>query len=60
MPYVREANLGYFDRFMRGYGRADQAARLELYWDTQAYQYGAETPATLYAQVNALLGVRTP
>lgn len=60
MTFVREANLGYFDRFMRAYGRADKPTRAQLYMDTQAYQYGRETPQTLYAQVNALLGVKTP
>lgn len=56
----REANLGYFDRFMRAYGRADYPTRLELYRDTRAYSGGTETPADLYSQVSTLLGIRTP
>lgn len=60
MAYVREANLGYFDRFMKAYGRATEPTRLELYRDTQAYRYGVEPASALYAQVTTLLGVTTP
>ena len=54
------ANLGYFAAFMRQYGRADYPTRAELYRDTQAYSYGAETAADLYVQVSQLLGVAVP
>ena len=57
-PYQR--NLGYFATFMRNYGQADQARRLELYRDTQAYSGGAEPASTLYEQVYELLGVPLP
>lgn len=60
MSYDFERNLGFFDRFMRAYGRADEATRLELYRDTQAYSYGAESASQLYGQVSQLLGVQTP
>lgn len=56
----RLANLGYWRGFMTSYGRASLDVRSELYRDTQAYQYGAETATTLYQQVTALLGVTTP
>ena len=58
MPtYNYAQNLGYFGRFMKAYGQADYPTRAELYRDTQAYQYGAETATDLYGQVAALLGV---
>lgn len=57
-PYQR--NLGYFTQFMRNYGCADYPTRAELYRDTQAYQYGRETPMQLYQQVYDLLGVPVP
>jgi hypothetical protein len=57
-PYQR--NLGYFAAFMRNYGRADYPTRAELWRDTQAYSYGGETAAQLYAQVAQLLGVSVP
>lgn len=53
----REANLGFFDRFMRAYGSASLETRAELYRDTQAYSYGRETDGELYTQVTQLLGV---
>lgn len=56
----RLANLGYWRGFMQAYGRADYPTRAELYRDTQAYQYGAESAQTLYTQVTTLLGVTTP
>lgn len=56
----RLQNLGYFAGFMRAYGRAPLSTRSELYRDTQAYQYGAETATDLYGQVTTLLGVQTP
>lgn len=58
MDAPRQANLGFFGPFMQAYGRADQPTRAELYRDTQAYTYGRETDAELYAQVSALLGVQ--
>lgn len=57
-PYQR--NLGYFAAFMRRYGQASADVRAELYRDTQAYQYGAESAGALYAQVAQLLGVTVP
>jgi hypothetical protein len=57
-PLVR--NLGFFASFMQAYGRADAAARAELYRDTSAYQYGAEPAILLYQQVTQLLGVPVP
>jgi hypothetical protein len=53
----RQANLGYFDKFMRQYGQASQPTRAELYRDTTAYSLGAETADQLYQQVYDLLGV---
>lgn len=58
--YDHTKNLGYFTGFMKGYGRADYPTRAELYRDTQAYSYGRETAAQLYAQVSQLLGVPYP
>jgi hypothetical protein len=55
--YQYEKNLGYFDKFMRQYGLADEATRQELYRDTQAYSGGEETALELYQQVYDLLGV---
>jgi len=55
-----ERNLGFFEGFMKAYGRADTTTRAELYRDTQAYSYGAETAGTLYGQVAQLLGVGVP
>jgi hypothetical protein len=55
-----ERNLGYFEGFMKGYGRADDSTRAQLYMDTQAYSYGAESAGTLYQQVSQLLGVSVP
>jgi hypothetical protein len=55
-----ERNLGYFEGFMKGYGRADYPTRAQLYMDTQAYSYGAETGETLLEQVSQLLGVGVP
>ena len=54
------ANFGYFDSFMREYGRADDPTRQELYRDTTAYSLGAETASDLYQQVYDLLGVAVP
>ena len=45
---------------MQAYGRADYPTRAELYRDTSAYQYGAESADTLYGQVYTLLGVPVP
>ena len=45
---------------MQAYGRADYPTRAELYRDTSAYQYGAESADTLYGQVYSLLGVPVP
>ena len=42
---------------MQAYGRADYPTRAELYRDTSAYQYGAESADQLYGQVYTLLGV---
>jgi hypothetical protein len=56
----RLLNLGYWRGFMTSYGRAALDVRAELYRDTQAYRYGAETATQLYSQVTALLGVTTP
>lgn len=56
----QQTHLGYFVDFMKAYGRADYPARAELYRDTQAYSYGAETAEQLYAQVAQLLGVSVP
>jgi hypothetical protein len=58
--YQYGRNLGFFTQFMQGYGRADYPTRAELWRDTQAYQYGQETPEMLYLQVSQLLGVSTP
>ena len=55
----RNLNLGYFERFMKAYGQASIPTRAELYRDTQAYQYGAESAQQLYQQVTQLLGVVT-
>jgi hypothetical protein len=52
-----ERNLGYFEGFMKAYGRADYPTRAELFRDTQAYSGGAETATQLYDQVTQLLGV---
>jgi len=52
-----ERNLGYFEGFMKAYGRADYPTRAALWRDTQAYSGGAETAAQLYDQVTQLLGV---
>ena len=56
----RTQNLGYWRGFMTAYGRATLDVRGELYRDTEAYRYGAETATQLYTQVTALLGVATP
>lgn len=53
-------NLGFFGGFMKAYGRADYPTRAELYRDTEAYRYGAETATDLYGQVGTLLGVWVP
>jgi hypothetical protein len=53
----QQTHLGYFVGFMQAYGRADYPTRAELYRDTQAYSYGAESAAALYQQVSQLLGV---
>lgn len=58
--YNHERNLGYFEGFMRAFGRASRDTRAELYRDTQAYSYGAEPASLLYQQVTTLLGVTTP
>ena len=60
MAVPRERNLGYFDGFMRAYGRADLPTRAALYQDVNAYRYGREPAAQLYGQVTGLLGLTTP
>ena len=60
MGVDHQRNLGFFRDFMIRYGQASTPTRLELYRDTQAYSYGAETAATLYQQVGDLLGVYVP
>jgi len=58
--FPQQSHLGYFVGFMKAYGRADYPTRAELWRDTQAYSYGAETAGTLYQQVSQLLGVSVP
>lgn len=53
----REANLGYFDRFMAAWGRADAATRDAAYRDTLDYRAGLIDGQTEVDEVSAALGI---
>lgn len=58
VPY--EANLGYFERFMRAWGKADQPTRDEVNATTVRYRLGLIDGWTEDAQVSTLLNIAPP
>lgn len=52
-----EANLGYFDDFMRAWGLADPATRATVYAETIDYRTGAITGQAEVDEVSRSLGI---
>lgn len=52
-----EANLGYFDDFMRAWGAADPATRAQVYAETLDYRAGAIDGQAEVNEVSQSLGI---